>query len=279
MRKLRKCTGSSLNTGVSKCPPDFGKMKGAILVEPGMKLPVDLTADKLEELAHADRPDRIYGIKTFVEFAPNGGEVQTAANGYGPEEVTGLSARKDTFTLDKFYPELHSALTKCHNKPWDVYFFDEDNILYGINDGSDQLAGFPISTVYSDATPFGTSSAKPTMNVTFSYTDPKEAVIDFDYVQLDFRPARLVLGLTAVKLAKTGTNSNEYKLYEVVGGNDITADFGKLLASAEDVFEGTTSAVSYNEASDTLTIASAGEVSLKSPSILFSKEIKGIEAV
>ena len=54
MRKIRSCTNAQLNTGISKCPPEFGKMKGAILVEPGTKLPEDLTGDKLEELCHAD---------------------------------------------------------------------------------------------------------------------------------------------------------------------------------------------------------------------------------
>ena len=62
MRKLRTCDTAQLYTGVSKCAPDFGKMRVAILVKPGTKLPEDLTADKLEKLAHASRNERIYGI-------------------------------------------------------------------------------------------------------------------------------------------------------------------------------------------------------------------------
>ena len=275
MRKLRKCTASQLNTGASKCPPEFGKMKGAILVEPGTKLPADLTADKLEELAHANRPERIYGIGTFVEFAPNGGEVQTAANGYGPEQITGLSARRDNFTLDNFYPELHAALTKTHNKDWDAYFYDEDNRLYGLNDGSELLAGFPMSNVYSDATPFPTSSEKSTMSVNFSYRDAKEAAIGFDYIELDFNPQRLVLGLTPVTLEKV--EGNEYKIVETIGSYDVTSIFGPLFVEASDTIEGAT-AVTYNEAKETLTITAEGEVSLKAPKVLYEKGIKGIVA-
>lgn len=280
MRQLRKCTSSQLNTGVSKCPVDFGKMKGAILVEPGTKLPAKLIATELEKLAHANRPERVYGIMTFVEYAKNGGEMQTAANGYGPEERTGLSARKDAFTMNKFYPELYSSLTKC-SKEWDVYFFNEDNMLFGVNDGTDILAGFSMADVYADATEFATSSAKPTMTVTFSHANPKDSAENFDFIQLDFDPRKLTLGLTAVKLEKAD-DANKYKLFEAIGGNDITSSYGAVLANVGSaVLNGATSAVSYDEASDTLTISatSGGTISLKSPSVLYDNDIKGIEQV
>lgn len=278
MRELRTCTSAQLNTGVSKCAPKFGKMKGAILVERGHKLPAKLTADMLEKLAHADRPERIYGIVTFTEYAKNGGEVQTSANGYGGEEVTGLSARKDTFTLDNFYPELYAALTKTYAKKWDVYFFDENGILYGLNDGSDLLVGFPMTSVYADATPHPTSSARETMSVTFAFEDAEEAAVSFDYIELPFKPQRLVLGLTAVKLEKV--EDNKYKLVEAIGGYDCTAIYGELIAKAgAEVINGSSSAVSYNADDETLTITATGDVSLKAPSVLYEKEIVGIEQV
>lgn len=282
MRKLRKCASAQLNTGVSKCAPEFGKMKGAILVEPGTKLPASLTAETLEQLAHANRPGRVYGIGIFTEYAKNGGEVQSSANGYGGEEVTGISARKDTFNLNKFYPELHAALTKCVNKQWDVYFFDEDNVLYGINDGTDTLAGYPMSTVYSDAVPHPTSSSKSTMTVSFAHSDAKLSITAFDYVQLDFNVQKLTLGLTSVALDKVGTSGNKYKLYEVLGGNDLTSVYGPLIVSAGNtVINGATSAVTYNADDDTLTIAGStgAEPRLKPASVLYENDIKGIEQV
>ena len=199
---------------------------------------------------------------------------------YGPEERTGLSARKDTFTMNKFYPELYSSLTKC-SKEWDVYFFNEDNMLFGVNDGTDILAGFSMADVYADATEFATSSAKPTMTVTFSHSNPKDAAENFDFIQLDFDPRKLTLGLTAVKLEKAD-DANKYKLFEAIGGNDITSSYGAVLANVGSaVLNGATSAVSYDEASDTLTISatSGGTISLKSPSVLYDNDIKGIEQV
>lgn len=282
MRKLRTCNTVQFNTGVSKCPPDFGKMLGAIIVEDGTKLPADLTADKLEKLAHASGSGRIYGIIRFVEYAPEGGEPQSAANGYGPEEFTGFSARKDTFTLNKFYPELHSAITRTAHLSRGVYFFDENNMLYGLNDGTDTLAPYPMSSVYSKATPHPTSSAKPSMSVTFCHVDAKAAAISFEYIQLDFNLLKLTLGLTGVKLEKVGTAGDAYKLYEAFGGYDVTPIYGPLIATAgEAVVSGAASAFAYDETTQTLTIAASADadVRLKSPAVLYDNDIKGIEQV
>lgn len=55
-----------MNTGSSACKIDWKKVKGAIMVEHGVKLPADITSEKLLELCHADRPDRIYPIFPFL---------------------------------------------------------------------------------------------------------------------------------------------------------------------------------------------------------------------
>lgn len=279
MRPLIDCANTAqLYTGASKCNLDFEKMKGAILVEEGAKLPTGLTATKLEELAHADGDARIYGILTFTEYAKNGGEVQTSANGYGGEEVTGVSARKDTYTLNKFQPALDASLTQCSNKAWGAYFFDDNNVVYGISDGTETLAPFPMKNVYSDAVPHPTSSAKSSMTVTFAHENAKKAKTDFNFFKLDFNPQRLVLGLTKVKMEKTA--DGKYKIYEEMGGIDVTRVYGKLIAKGgNSVLTGATSAATYDEANNVLTIASAegAEVRLKSASVLFANDIKGIE--
>jgi hypothetical protein len=258
----------------------MGKMFGAIVVAANTKLPAELTAEKLEELAHADLHERVYGIVKFTEYAKNGGEPQTAANGYGPEEFNGFSARKDTFTMNRFYPELHASITRAANMERGVYFFDENNVLYGVKDGTDTLAPFDMSCIYSDATPHPTSSAKATQTVTFCYSDAKQAVVDFDFVKLDFNPMKLTLGLTEVILKKTTDAGSAYKIYEKVGGYDVTEIYGPLIAEAgSTVINGSTSAATYNEADNTITIAGTGTVSLKSPKVLYQNDIKGIVQV
>lgn len=280
MRNLRKCNTGHLNTGISKCPVDFARMKGAIIVPYGSKLPADLSVEALTKQAHADEAERIYGIVGFCEFAQEGGEAQTGAVGYGGLQVTGYSDRADTYTLDKNYPELHASLTKCAGNKFGAYYFDEKNMLYGLNDGTDELAPFPMNTIHSNATPYSTSGSKSTMTVKFCHEDSRAAIENADYIQLDFNPMRATLGLTGVKLIKVGDTGNDYKLIEAVGGYDLTSTFGPLMADNTNVISGAT-AVAYDTDKDVLTLTVTGSATpaLKAPKLLLEAGISGIEQV
>lgn len=280
MRPIRTCDDSHLNTGLSKCPIDFARMRGAIIVPYGTKLPAALTLDKLTQLAHADEHERIYGIVGFLEYAPEGGEAQTGAIGYGGLQVTGYSDRADTFTLAKNHPELHASLTKSSGKAWGAYFFDEKNYLYGLNDGTDILAPFPMSTIHSNATPYSTSSAKSTMTVKFCHEDARAAIEDADFVKLAFKPARAVLGLVAVKLVKVDEAGNDYKVIEKTGGYDLTPMLGGIIADNPSVINGATAAT-YDDTNKTLTLTVSGMVTpkLKAPKLLLEAGIEGFEEV
>jgi len=280
MRKIRTCVGATLNTGVSKCHLDPEKVKGAILLPRGTKLPAELSATKLKELCHADRPDRIYPVKPFIEYAKNGGDPNVAANGYGPSKMTGINALTETFTMDSFYPELSASLIKTANQEWDVYFFDEKNVLYGINDGTDLLAGITMSTVYANPTPHPTSSAAATMDISFAFANTREYLENIDFVQLDFNIESSLVGLTLVELVKAGDSGNDYKLLEKIGGYDLTSTYGSLMATkATTLINNAGTGVTYNEDSKTITIATTGSAvpSLKAPSVLFENGIEGIE--
>lgn len=279
MKPLRTCEDSNLSTGISKCPVDFGRMKGAIIVPYGTKLPAKLSADALTMLAHADTSERIYGIMPFCEYAPEGGEAQTGSVGYGGLQVTSYSDRADTFTLDKMYPELHASLTKCSGKKWGAYFFDENNFLYGLDDDTDVLAPFPMNTIHSNGTPYSTSSSKSTMTVKFCHEDARKAIEGADYIKLDFNPQRCTLGLTPVKLVKT-EEANTYKLVEAKGSFDLTSTFGQLLSDQANMITGAT-AVEYQAESKTLKLTITGSATpmLKAPSALQEAGIEGIEGV
>lgn len=276
MRKTRICDSAEMNTGGSACSVDWGKVKGAIIVEHGKKLPADLTPEKLAELCHADRPERIYPILTFVEYAKSGGEAQVSAVGYGPNQYNGLNAQTDTFTLARFDEMLNAELLRCANKQWDVYYWDSNKMLIGYNDGTDELAGIPMSAIYPGSTPYSTSGAKSSMTVNFAHLDAEDSQLNFDYVKLDFNPASVLKGLTEVMLVEA--SSGKYKVVECVGGYDRTAEFADALSTgAEQVFTGVTSA-SYENGLITIT-AGEGEISVKQPSVLYTNDIKWVEFV
>lgn len=276
MRKLRTCKSARLNTGSSACKIDWGKVKGAILTEHGTKLPADITGDKLTELCHADRPGRIYPIFPLLEYAKNGGEPQVNAVGYGASQYNGLNAQTDTFTLKNFDEILNTQLIKCANKGWDVYFWNNDNILIGYNDGTDLLAGIPMSTVYPTVTQYPTSGAKSTMTVSFCHEDAEDSQLNFNFEQLDFNPKNFLKGLVDVVFEKTSAE-NAYKIFEKVGGYDRTTEFGSLIAdSAAEIMNNVTSAT-YADGVITIVPKAGAVPSLKSASILFENGIKGIE--
>ena len=276
MRKTRICDSAEMNTGGSACSVDWGKIKGAIIVEHGKKLPADLTPEKLAELCHADRPERIYPVLTFVEYAKSGGEAQVSAVGYGPNQYNGLNAQTDTFTLGRFDEMLNAELLRCANKQWDVYYWDSNKMLIGYNDGTDILAGIPMSAIYPSSTPFSTSGAKSTMTVNFAHFDAEDSQLNFDYVKLDFNPGNVIKGLTEVMLVEK--TSGKYKIVECIGGYDRTAEFADALSTgAAEVFTGVASA-SYENGLITIT-PGEGEISVKQPSVLYTNDIKWVEFI
>lgn len=277
MRQIRKCAGNGLATGKSGCQIDFGKIKAIILVAHGVTLGNTFTKGMFEEKCHADLPDRIYPIKTVVEYAKNGGEPQTSAVGYGGNGVTGISAQTDTFTLDKFSEHLAANLTKNMNKRFDAYYLDENNLLIGVNNGTDVLGGIPMNTVYPTVTAHPTSSAKATMTISCCLEDAQATIENYDYVQLDFNPIDELNGLVRVDLV--GDGPSNYRIVETMGGYDRTAEFGPAIAeAATSVLSGATT-VSFDADKGTLSITgtAGGSLALKSPAVLFANDIVGIE--
>lgn len=278
MRPIRNCSRGELNTGTSKCPLDLANVKGAIVVEVGTVFPANATAASLKEACHADRPNRIMPVMTFVEYAKDGGEPNVSSVGYGGRQVTNVGARTDTFTLDKFYPDLAASLSKAMNIPFEVFYFDENNVVYGLRDG-DNLRGFPITTLYPTVTPHPTSSNPATLTVSFAFKDARDAIEEFDFIELDFNIANSLVGLTQVELAKVGSTGNKYKLLETVGGYDLTPKYGSAIAeSASTILNGATAAT-YNSTDETLTItvSEGATPSLKAPSALYTAGIEGIQ--
>jgi HSP20 family molecular chaperone IbpA len=276
MRPIRNCFKNAFNSGVSKCQIEYGKIKGAIIVNHGEKLPAGFDADALAEACHADAPSRIYPVLTFVEYAKNGGEPQTSAVGYGPNQVTGLNAQTDTFTLDSVDYGLHAQILKSMNTPRDVYYFDENNTIYGINDGTDSLAGIPMGSVYSTITPHPTSGNKEQMTISFAHEDAEFSQSNYDYQTTDIDLRGCLVGLTSVDLVKDG---NSYHIVEHVGGFDRTEEFGATIAqNASSVLIGASSA-SYANGVLTITLASGTTtVALAKPSVLYDNGIEGIVA-
>lgn len=277
MRPTRNCFQADFNSGKSGCPIDYGKIKGAIIVPAGEKLPAGFDGDDLREACHADVPNRIYPVITFVEYAKNGGEPQVSAVGYGPNKVTGINAQTDTFTLDEVDYGLNAELLKSKNVKRDVYYFDENGVVYGVNDGTDVLAGIPMACIYPTIVPHPTSSAKESLTVSFCHVDAEKSQQNYDFITTDFHLEDSLIGLVPVELVKDG--DNKYHIVEKIGGYDRTAEFGPTVATkASSVIDGI-SAATYADGALTLTVTQDATPALKAPSALYANGIEGIVGV
>ena len=277
MRPIRNCKRGELNTGKSQCPLDLAHIIGAMVVPRGFEFPADATASSIREACHADRSERIMPIMVFVEYSKEGGEASISAVGYGGNQVTGVSPRTDTYTMAQHDPALAASLSKAMNLPFEVFYFDENDVVYGRR-VADALRGFPITTLYPTVTPHPTSSNPATLTVSFAFENARDAIEEFDYVQLDFNLKDSLVMLTEVELANTGTN--KYKIVEKVGGYDLTSKYASIITeSAATVLDGVTAAT-YDETTDslTLTVSSGSTPALKAPSVLYDAGIEGITA-
>ena len=186
-----------------------------------------------------------------------------------------MGAQTDVFTLPRFDEMLNAQLLGCANKDWDVYYVDSTRALIGYNDGTDVLAGIPMSAVYPGATPFSTSGSASSMTVNFCHMDAEDSMKHFDYVMLDFNPMQVIKGLTECSLVETGSESGKYKIIENVGGYDRTPEFGSVFAAA--VSSIMTGAVSGSYANGEITLTGEGPMVVKTPKDLYAAEIKWIE--
>lgn len=273
MSKYRTCAGmSTFNTGNSVCPLDPGKVKAIILMTSGQKLPTDLTAAELEKLCHADRPNRIYPLKTIVEYAPSGGEAQTSAVGYGPTKITGYSPKTDTWTLESADLSIKANLAKARNAQFDAYFVDDNNVIYGIQSNDGTLAGVPMTGVYPGGQDFTSSGQNATLTVTTMFKDYEKFMKDMNVVVCDFDVVEALHGVVFVDFVKEG-DGNSYKILEHYGKLDITEYYGEALVKNKATALPDATDVTYADGVLTIT----GDASLAAPSVLQEAGIVGIE--
>lgn len=274
--EFRECAGmAQFNTGASKCLLDPGKIKAIILVIRGYKLPANATPELLEAACHADRPDRIFPIKTIVEYAPSGGEANKSPLGYGPNKITSYSAKDDVWTVDEYDASLKANIMSAKGVAFDAYFVDDSNVIYGMNDDTDQLAGIPLSGVYPGGQDWDSSGTEANLTIGTMFKDYEKYVKNANFKVYKFDVVDALKGLVYVDLVKM-SGDKSYKLKEHFGDLNVTPFYGPSLAEgATTCFDGGVTAVSY--ANGTLEITATGTPSLKSPKILQENGVIGIE--
>lgn len=269
----RVCGGSAagFNTGFNFCPLQPGKAKAVILVYHGKKLPAELTAENLEKACHADGQDRIFPILNISEYATSGGEANTSENGYAGLSITSYSARTDTFTLSKFNLALQANLVSNKATTFDMYVVDENDVIYGIDDASDALAGIPLTGVYPTGQPFSSSGQVAYLAFNALYADIEAYMKNASAKGATFNVPGALTGLVFAEFIEI--QDGKYKLVDHYDRTDLTAYYGAQIASKASTVLVSGSTASYSDG--VLTIS--GEPKLAAPSVLQENGIIGIE--
>ena len=269
----RVCGGSAagFNTGFNFCPLQPGKAKAVILVYHGKKLPTELTAENLEKACHADGQDRIFPILNISEYATSGGEANTSENGYAGSSITGYSARTATFTLSKFNLALQANLVSNKATTFDMYVVDENDVIYGIDDASDALAGIPLTGVYPTGQPFSSSGQVAYLAFNALYADIEAYMKNASAKGATFNVPGALTGLVFAEFIEI--EDGKYKLVDHYDRTDLTTYYGADIAenAATALVEGTSA--SYSNGILTIT----GTPKLAAPSVLQENGIIGIE--
>lgn len=269
---LRTCAGGVFNSGTSNCPFDPGHIKALILVEHGQKLPATIDANALQVACHADRPARIYPLKEVVEFAPEGGEVQTSENGYGGSKITGYSAYSPTFTMADADLNLRKQIVTAKAASFDAYFVDDNNVIYGQKAGNGDFMGVALNGIGAGGQLFDSSGDSAQLTAQLFVRDYENWMRNIMVQQLDFDVVSALTGLVFVHFESV---TGGYKLVSDADNLDLTSYYGQLLATNSQTAMPNATAVSYDATTNVLTIT--GTAQLAAPSVLHGVGILGIE--
>lgn len=276
---FRECGGNaSFNSGKSRCVFDPGKVKMLILVQHGYSLPTELTAENLKKACYAARPERLYPVKTIVQFATSGGEAQTGSVGYGPTTLQGYSARVDTYTLDENDWGLRANLMNLKNMAMDMFVVDDMNAIYGMTDNAGNFIGIPLSVVYPSGQEFDTESANGYLNVNVGYKDVEAYMKNAEFKVCGFDVVEAMDGLTYVEFVKLG--EGKFRLKEHYGKLGLCSFYKDAFGTPQEVVnESEVTAMTYSEAEKcfSVTPTSVESITLKDPATLYEQGVFGIE--
>ena len=86
---------------------------------------------------------------------------------------------------------------------FDAYFVDENNVIYGMNDGTKDLAGIPLSGVYPGGQDWDSSGTEANLTIATMFKDYEKYIKNADVRAYDFDVVDALKGLVYVDLVST----------------------------------------------------------------------------
>ncbi|MDR0680854.1 MAG: hypothetical protein LBG15_03225 [Dysgonamonadaceae bacterium] len=267
------------HTKTGDCAQFEGKPLGLIFTDQGASFPVDENAFKqaISEGIYALQRKRVVPLmKGIVAVAPNGGDISTSQEGFGPETPIGINAYREDYTITSGGICLYKQLAKMNGKTIRFFKVDQNNVAYGTySDGDDSpvFRGYLATFYVTNRANSGDTGGAVLLSLFYSLNYEQERI------NTHALPVATGLeGLSGVVLQKAAANTA--KVILACSGEDITSVYGEDLAVASlFVSEAGTNPTAVSYANGVLSFTAAGSPKFKiaDAAVLHAAGIDGIE--
>lgn len=212
LNKVICAADAGANVGFGDCVLNFGTVRGAFLVPPGLRLSaaqlVDLQAT-LQGLAHSDVPsNRIYPIHQFLQITDATEDKSITTLGYGGKFPAREGDYDWTFQFMAGGMCLLKSLQTFNGSGKHALFYDENGTLFGTLTGNEEdgftLSGVPLIFFWANKWRPGDGTAVTNYGVQFVF-QPQHINQNLGFVKADFDLATIT-GLQNINL-KSGAGS------------------------------------------------------------------------
>lgn len=216
-------------------------------------------------------------LNGLVDYTPSGGDAKSSQEGFGPEVINGINPKKGKYTFDKGGICLFKQMSKMNGQEVRIFNVDKNKVAYGTVatiENEEVFRGF-LATIFTERRENdgkATGGVIVTINYSEKYEEEQQAMASF---QIDGE----LEGLTGIILQKTG-GAGHAKVVVACSGDDLTRSLSDILDDPEiyaDTMGKSPAGVSYNTATEDITITPTGSYKIRDAEVLSSKDIDGYE--
>jgi hypothetical protein len=270
-------TNDNAHTRVGNCAIFEGTPSGLIFTGKDASFSIDQATfnTEIKAAVYAAGAQRVIPIMNgIVSASPNGGDLRTSQEGFGPEIPNGLNALRVDYIINEGGECLYKQLAKLNKRRLNVFRVDNSLKVFGTietKESVDKFRGYSVTVGVAPRISTGDQTGAIILSLFYSAKYEAEA-INSNAIDLN----ETIEGLSGLVLKKTA--AGKAKVVTACDGTDITAEYGSDLAEAslyKNKSGGSPTSVAY--ANGELTFTPAGAYKIVDALTLKEAGIEGYE--
>lgn len=229
--------------GKETCATFKGLPKGFVFSEADFQLPIESTFFDEYGVSQGTALEIFNGLVPFTtdgrrpqvmayypnvtNMEPNGGDVRTSQEGFGGTIPNGRNAYSETYTILDGGECLYKQLIKLQGREMRMFKIDDQDVLYGTLDKSENLKGYKVHIAVTDRPNNGANVGAIILNIYYTADYQKERENELAIALGDEIKTLRVLTIKN----GVGGNSLLFQIVYACSGRSITSG-DKLIAQA-----------------------------------------------